>query len=129
MRKISCPHYLKILSKLSKHGLSYSLKRDSRSISKITFFANRRVSSIDTKLWEFFKQKLLLVIQISNIVVFMRSVGWILEDDAFFWNTWSSLSIGCNTRIGTKCDFKDWPWIFEAVAEYFPNLLETWFWG
>jgi hypothetical protein len=44
MKKISSPHYLKILIKLSKHGLSYSLKHDPKSISKITFFANSRVS-------------------------------------------------------------------------------------
>ena len=45
------PHYLKILMKLSKHGISYSLQRDPRSISKITFYANLRVSPIDTELW------------------------------------------------------------------------------
>ena len=44
------------------HGLSYSFKRDSRSISKITFYANWRVSPTDTEIWEFFKQKLLFVI-------------------------------------------------------------------
>ena len=49
-KKVSSPHYLKISSKLSKHGLSYSLKRDPRSISKITFYANLRVSPIDTEL-------------------------------------------------------------------------------
>ena len=46
MKKVSSPHYLKILMKLSKHGISYSLKRDPRSISKITFYANLRVSPI-----------------------------------------------------------------------------------
>ena len=48
-KKISSPHYLKISSKLSKHGLSYSLKRDPRSISKITFCANSSVNPIDTQ--------------------------------------------------------------------------------
>ena len=50
-KKVSSPHYLKILIKLSKHGISYSLKCDPRSISKITFYANLRVSPIDTELW------------------------------------------------------------------------------
>ena len=53
--KVSYPHYLKILMKLSKHDISYSLKRDRKSISKITFYANLRVSPIDTELWYFFK--------------------------------------------------------------------------
>ena len=44
-KKVSYPHYLKIVIKLSKHGLSYSLKRDLRSISKITFCANSSVKS------------------------------------------------------------------------------------
>ena len=44
-KKISYPHYLKIVIKLSKDGLSYSLKRDLRSISKITFCANSSVKS------------------------------------------------------------------------------------
>ena len=34
---VSSPHYLKILLKYTKYGLSYSLKRDWKSISKITF--------------------------------------------------------------------------------------------
>ena len=33
-----------LLIKLSKNGISYSLKRDPRSISKIPFFANLSVS-------------------------------------------------------------------------------------
>ena len=45
-KKVSSPHYLKILMKLSKHGISYSLKRNTRSISKITFYANLRVSQL-----------------------------------------------------------------------------------
>ena len=42
-KKVSYPHYLKIVIKLSKHGLSYSLKSNPRSISKITFCANSSV--------------------------------------------------------------------------------------
>ena len=49
---VSSPHYLKILIKSTKHGLSYSLKRDLRPISKITF-----VSPFDTEAWEFFLAK------------------------------------------------------------------------
>ena len=41
---------IKSIIKLAKDGLSYSLKRDSRSISKIIFYANLRVSPIDTEL-------------------------------------------------------------------------------
>ena len=47
MKKSSFPHYLKILMKLSKHGISYSLQGDMRSISKITFYANLIVDPID----------------------------------------------------------------------------------
>ena len=50
MKKISSPHYLKILMKLIKHGISYNLKRDPSPISKITFYANLSVSPIDIKL-------------------------------------------------------------------------------
>ena len=49
-KKASSPHYLKILMKLSKHGISYSLKRDLRLISKITFCANLSVSPINIEL-------------------------------------------------------------------------------
>ena len=47
--KVSYPHYLKILMKLSKHDISYSLKRDPRSISKIIFYANLRALIIFQK--------------------------------------------------------------------------------
>ena len=50
MKKVSSPHYLKILMKLIKHGISYNLKRDPSPISKITFYANLSVSPIDIKL-------------------------------------------------------------------------------
>ena len=53
-KKVLFPHYLKILIKLSKHGLSNSFKRNPWSISKITFFANLRVT--DTELWYFFNE-------------------------------------------------------------------------
>ena len=54
MKKIASPHYLKISMKLSKHGISYSLKRDLRLISKITFCANLSVCPID--IINFFKE-------------------------------------------------------------------------
>ena len=46
-RKVSSQHYLTILVKSSKHGLSYSLKYDPGLISKITLCANLSVSPID----------------------------------------------------------------------------------
>ena len=49
-KKVSSPHYFKILMKLSNHGIRYSLKRDPRSISKITFYANLSVSPISMEL-------------------------------------------------------------------------------
>ena len=49
-KKVSSPHYLKNLMKLSKLGISYSLKHDSRTISKMTLYANLRSSPIDTEL-------------------------------------------------------------------------------
>ena len=58
---VSSPHYLKILIKSTKHGLSYSLKRDLRPISKITF-----VSPFDTESWEFFLPKAKNAISYSN---------------------------------------------------------------
>ena len=48
-KKVSSPNYLKILMKLNKNGISYSLRRDPRSISKITFYANLIVNPIDIK--------------------------------------------------------------------------------
>ena len=49
---VSSPHNLKILIKSTKHNLSYSLKCDLRSISKITF-----VSPFVAEPWEFFLPK------------------------------------------------------------------------
>ena len=54
-KKVSYPHYLEIVIKLSKNGLSYSLKRDPKSISKITFLPIRVLSPIDTELYFFQK--------------------------------------------------------------------------
>ena len=112
---VSFPHYLKILKKLSKHGINYSLKHDPRSISKITFYANLRVSHIGTKLW---------------YLLFKSAMPWPewgqLNGFAehFFFNFASSfkklqLNINwANTQIVTKCDFRDRPRItFEAVAD------------
>ena len=53
---VSSLHYLKILIKLTKHGLSYSLKRSLRSISKSTF-----VSPFDTRLWKKIKKILFVM--------------------------------------------------------------------
>ena len=55
---LSSPHYLEILINLSKPGLSYSVKHDPSSISKITFYASLRVSPIDAEFWWFFLKKL-----------------------------------------------------------------------
>ena len=116
-KKVSSPHYLKMLMKLSKRGISYSLKRDLRSISKITFYGNWRVSSTNTEFDNFFKKRL-FVIQISIILALLMSVGWV----ALIFQRWcSSLKrhkVRANTQIGTKCDFRDWPrTTFGAVAE------------
>ena len=50
MKKNIIPTLSEILMKLSKLGISYSLKRDPSPISKITFYANLSVSPIDIKL-------------------------------------------------------------------------------
>ena len=75
-KKVSSPHYLESLMKLSEPGISYSLKRDPRSISEITFYANLRISPIGTEIWYFFK-KMLFFIHVSNTLAWMRSVGWL----------------------------------------------------
>ena len=123
-KKVSSPHYLKILMKLSKHGISYSLKRDPRSISKITFYANLRVSPIDTELLLFFKKN--AVCYSSQQYLGLNEVSLIaLLNNLLILQRWCSslkklkLDINrSNTQIGMKCDFRDWPWItFEAVAD------------
>ena len=53
--------------KLSKHGISYSVKRDPRSISKITFYANLSFSPIDIKLQ--FLQRIAVSLQNSKIIL------------------------------------------------------------
>ncbi len=73
-KKGSSPHYLKMIIKLSTHGLSYSLKHDPRSIYKKPFYANLRVSPIHTELWEFFKK-----------------TCWLLFKSAIFWPEWGHL--------------------------------------
>ena len=60
--------------KLSKHGISYSLKRDPRSIPKITFYANLRVSPIDTELRYFFKKD--AVCYSSQQYLGLNEVSW-----------------------------------------------------
>ena len=72
MKKVSSPHYLKILMKLSKHGISYSLKRNPRSISKITFCANLSVSSIDIEL-KFLQRTCKIKKKLFNIAIQLNS--------------------------------------------------------
>ena len=124
MKKVSCPHYLNMLMKLSKHGISYSLKRDPRSISKITFYANLSVSPIDIKLQ--FLQRIAVSLQNSKIILQSHPTEVIQAKVLVTWITnsivFEKLSKLCinraNSQIGIKCDFRDWPRItFEAVAD------------
>ena len=64
MKKVSFSHYLKILMKSSKHGISYTLKRHPRSLSIITFYANLKVSPIQS--FDDFSKTMLFVVQVSN---------------------------------------------------------------
>ena len=70
----SSSHYLKILVKSINHGLSYSLKRDQKSISKITFVPGFVLSLLIQKLVNF-SQKLLFVIKICIILAWKRLFG------------------------------------------------------
>ena len=70
----SSSHYLKILVKSINHGLSYSLKRDQKSISKITFVPGFVLSLLIQKL-DNFSQKMLLVFQICIILAWIRFFG------------------------------------------------------
>ena len=106
-KKISSPHYLKISSKLSKHGLSYSLKRDPRSISKITFCANSSVNPIDTQFYFFFKDlhylckiKRLFIksIQLQHDLMQAKKLQ-ILITNIIFLNSQSSVSIGLTLKL------------------------------
>ena len=72
---VPSPHYLKILLKLTKDGLSYSLKHDQKSISKIAFVPCFLLAVLIQNL-ENFSQKLLFVIQTSIISAWIRSDGW-----------------------------------------------------
>ena len=113
-KKVSYPHYLKIVIKLSKHGLSYSLKRDLRSISKITFCANSSVKSYWYRALFFSK----------NCIFFPRLKDCQANPSnsphsdqciaaVFVWKVLKSLY-----PIGIKCDFRDWPRItFDTIAE------------
>ena len=76
-KKVSSPHYLKISIRLSKRGLSYSLKHDGRSISKITFFPIWELTLLIQSFEKFSKKTLMVNIQICNILAWMRSVWWI----------------------------------------------------
>ena len=71
----SSPYHLKILIKSTKIGLSYRLKRDQRSISKMKFVPCFLLALLMQNL-ENFSQKLLFVIQISIILTWIRPDGW-----------------------------------------------------
>ena len=70
----SSSHYLNILVKSINHGLSYSLKHDQESISKITFVPCFVLSILIQK-FDNFQQRLLFVIQICIILAWKRSYG------------------------------------------------------
>ena len=72
---VSFPHYLKILLKSTKHGLSYSHIHDWKSISKITFVGGF-VLALLIQNSNNFSQKLMSVIQNSIILAWIRSDGW-----------------------------------------------------
>ena len=63
---VTSPHYLKILLKSTKHGLSYNLKRDWKSISKITFVGGFVLALVIQNLKNF-SQKQHFLIQICII--------------------------------------------------------------
>ena len=67
MKIASSSHCLKILVKSINHGLSYSLKRDQKSISKITFVPGFVLFLLIQK-FDNFSQKLLFVFQICIIL-------------------------------------------------------------
>ena len=86
-KQVSYQHYLTILIILSKHGLSYSLKCEPRSISKITFYANLSVSPIDTELWDFFQTKTAVIFsdqQYLHSEVWIRSAFNLTKTMQFF---------------------------------------------
>ena len=123
------PHYLKILIKSTNHGLSYSLKRDWKSISKITFVSGF-VLALLIQNSNNFSQKLLFVFQISIILAWVRSDGWTIF---LFYQDNADLNKKCSfcekfpkfcinkahtKQLRYKCNFRDCLLItFEAVAE------------
>ena len=120
-KKVSYPHYLKIVIKLSKHGLSYSLKCDPRPISKITFCANLSVKS-----FIFFSKNCIIFPKLKdyqvNLSNWPHSDQWIADlnnKQQFLFEKFSNLCINmANSPIGINSDFRDWPRMtFETVAE------------
>ena len=124
-KKVSYQNYLKIVIKLSKHGLSYSLKCDPRSISKITLFADLSVKSY----WYgalFFSKNCIIFPKLkdyqanpSNWPHSDQYIADLNNKQQFLFEKFSNLCINrANFLIGIKCDFRDWPRItFETVAE------------
>ena len=118
---VSSPHYLKILIKSTKHDLSYSLERDRKSISKITFVPGF-VLALLIQNFNMFSQKLLFRTKISIILAWIRSVRWTIflfyQDNADLnqkQQFCEELSKLCINRAITN--FTDWPQImFEAVT-------------
>ena len=107
--------------KLSKHSISYSLKRDPRSISKITFYANLRVTLLIQSFDNFSKKN--AVCYSSQQYLGLNEVSWMALLNNFF-NFASSLKKlklninWANTQFGKKCDFRNRPQImFEVVAD------------
>ena len=104
-KKVSSLHYLKILMKLSKKGISYSLKRDRRSISKITFYANLSVSPLISS-FDFFKElhyswKIKTLFNKSiQLTLFRPRYCWLeLKIALFLKNYQSSVSIGLTLKL------------------------------
>ena len=90
---VSYPYYLKILIKSIKHGLSYSLKRDQKSISKISFVPGFvLIQNFDNF------SKTLFVIQIWIIFAKIRSFEWRL----FLFYKYNAVSIGIIKTQGTN---------------------------
>ena len=94
-KKVSSPHYLKILMKLSKHGISYSLKHWSLIIfqTKCCLYSSQQYLDLNEVSWNIF----------FNFASSLKKL---------------KLNINrANTQIGIKCDFRDWTRItFEVVA-------------
>ena len=125
MKKVLYRHYLKIVIKFSKYGLSYSLKSDQRSIFKITHCANSSVKSYWYRALSFSKNCIIfpkLKDYQANPSNWPHSDQYIADlnnKQQFLFEKFSNLCINrANSPIGMKCDFRDWPRItFEIVAE------------